>query len=259
MVGQVVSRIENEIAHITLDDPATLNAVTMSMAEQLLEAFKVAQDSARAIILAGSGRAFCSGANLAGGAGLDSDGPDPAAPLITHFDPVIASIRDLCVPLITRVHGAATGYGAALALAGDIIIASQDAYFQQVFSRIGLVPDGGTPFTLVKAIGRVRATSVMLLGERIPAPLACEWGLITKTVPPERLDATVEAIASQLAKGPTLALGRTRQMAWAACSQDLADTFALEVANQRAMLATEDHRNALAAFAEKRRPTFSGR
>lgn len=258
MAGQVLTRIEDDVAYVTLDDPATLNAVTMAMAEQLLEAFSAVR-SARVIVLSGSGRAFCSGANLAGGAGFGSGDDDPAAPLITHFDPVIAAIRDLPVPLITQVHGAAAGYGASLALAGDIIVTSDDAYFQQVFGRIGLVPDGGVTYTLVKAIGRVRAAGALLLGERIQAASALEWGLITKMVPLAELAGTVLDMATRMAKGPTLALGKTRQMLWAACTGDLDDALAQEVVHQRAVLRSEDHRDALAAMAERRAPVFKGR
>ena len=258
MNDHILMRVEQGVAHITLNDPPSLNAITMDMASDLVSAFATAEAAAHVIILSGSGRAFCSGANLTGGAGLGSDSSDPASPLRTHFDPVIAAIRDLSIPLITRVQGPAVGYGASLALAGDIIIASDSAYFQQIFSRIGLVPDGGIAFTLVQAIGRVRATGMMLLGDRISANEALAWGLITQVVPADAIDESVATIAEKLATGPTLALGRTRQMAWAACSGDLDAAFALEIANQRDMLSTQDHRNALAAFAEKRVPVFQG-
>lgn len=259
MSGKISSKVEEDIAKIVFSDPKSMNAVTIDMAEELICALKDADRRARAIVLSSKGKAFCSGANLTVNPGLDGTLDDPASLLVTHYDPVIATIRDLSIPIITRIQGGALGYGASLALAGDVIIASKDAYFQQVFSRMGLVPDGGATFTLVKAIGRVRAARVMLLGERISASEAQSWGLITMAVPPEQLDAKVTEIAEQFANGPTLALGKTRQMTWAACFGSLDDAFADEVDGQRMMLKTQDHRDALAAFSEKRRPRFQGK
>jgi enoyl-CoA hydratase/carnithine racemase len=247
------------VLSLALDDQTTLNALTMPMVETLIAHLQAPKAGVRTVLLSGRGKAFCSGANLVGGAGTGATGDDAAAPLRTHFDPLIAAIRDLHVPLVVSVRGPAVGYGAALALAGDIVVASETAFFHQAFGRVGLVADGGAAFTLVKSIGRIRATEMMLLGGRITAAKALEWGLVTKVVADATLEDEARGIAETLAQGATLALGRMRQMAWAACSGDLDDAFALEVANQAAMMNTDDHKRALAAFLAKEAPRFEGR
>lgn len=247
------------IARITLNDAERLNALSLEMAESLLAALQAVEAKARVIVLSGTGRAFCSGANLSGVAGEGEKGVDPGALLLSHFNPIIRKVRNLSIPLITAVNGAAAGYGASLALAGDLIVASENAYFLQAFRNIGLVPDGGAAFTLVKAIGRVRAAELMLLAEKLPVTKALEWGLVTRVVAREALQSTVDSLAQNLASGATIALGLTRQMLWAATESSFEEQLVREVANQSAAGATGDHREGIAAFLAKRAAAFTGR
>jgi 2-(1,2-epoxy-1,2-dihydrophenyl)acetyl-CoA isomerase len=164
--------LEDGVAILTLSDPATMNAAGVDMAQDLTAAFKRAEGEARAVVLTGEGRGFCSGANLSGGgpATRDGDGPrDAGAALESTYNPLVTRMRDLPIPLVTAVNGAAAGVGCSLALMGDIIVAGESAYFLQAFRRIGLVPDGGSTYLLPRAIGRARAMEMMLLGEKVPA------------------------------------------------------------------------------------------
>ena len=251
--------IDGAVARITLDNPATMNALSPAMAAKLMEALGRAEGEARAIVLSGAGRGFCSGADLGDATiqqGADIDG---GKVLDEHYNPLMRRIRSLRVPFVTSVHGAAAGIGAALALAGDIIVASDDAYFLQAFSRIGLVPDGGAAYLLTRAAGRARALELMLLGEKLPAARALEWGLVTRVVPGADLAAATSAIADRLANGPTLALGSIRAMAWSALDASFDRQLDDEAIHQRGASRSEDFREGMAAFAEKRAPRFAGR
>ena len=253
-----IGEVTDGVGQLTLNDPARLNALSMDMVEQALAALDRIEPEARVLVVKGAGKGFCSGANLAGGAGAGEDDVDGGAPLISHFNPFIRRMRQSKVPVITAVRGAAAGFGASLAMSGDLIIASDNAFFLQAFRNIGLVPDGGSASFLVRAIGRVRAAELMLLGERLPAAKALEWGLITRVVPDAELDQTVDQLARNLANGPTVALGRIRQMSWAAAEGDFEDELALEVEYQRECVKTADHKEGVAAFLEKRPAVFTG-
>ena len=160
-----------DVAIIRLNDPATLNALTMELVETLHDAVREETKTARAMLLCGAGRSFCSGANLA--ASSPQDGPrDVGLSLENHINPLMRTLRDLPIPWIAAVQGAAAGVGASLALAADLIVATESAYFLQAFRRIGLVPDGGATWLLSQAVGRVRAMELMLLGEKLPADKA---------------------------------------------------------------------------------------
>ncbi|MGE4322727.1 MAG: enoyl-CoA hydratase-related protein [Sphingobium sp.] len=251
----VLTDLTDGVATITLNDPDRLNALSLPLVEEALAAFDAIEGKARVIIITGSGRGFCAGANLADDSTQAEGGPHP---LLTHFNPLIMRIHDSKVPIITKVRGPAAGYGASLALAGDIVIAADNAYFLQAFRNIGLVPDGGSAYTLVKSAGRIRATEMMLLGQKIPARTALEWGLVTRIVPEAELDATVADLARELAEGPTVALGLIRQMAWAVTSGTMADELKLEVDYQIRCLASADHEEGKNAFLEKRPAKFTG-
>ncbi len=161
----------DDIAVITMADPATLNAAGIDMVGELKRALVRASSEARCVLLTGEGRGFCSGANLA--AGFPEDGIE--AMLRTHYNPLILAFRDLPIPFVTAVNGAAAGMGCMFALMGDLIVASESAYFLQAFRRIGLVPDGGSTYVLSRMIGRARAMEMMLLGEKVPAAQALAW------------------------------------------------------------------------------------
>jgi 2-(1,2-epoxy-1,2-dihydrophenyl)acetyl-CoA isomerase len=244
---------------IRLNDPTVLNALSIEMLEELDRALDEVAGFARALILTGVGRAFCAGANLSGTPAIADDGlPDAGAILESHVNPLITKLRNLSIPWITGVRGPAAGAGCSLALAADLIVASETAYFLQAFSRIGLVPDGGSSFLLTRAIGRVRAMEMMLLGERVSASKALEWGLINRVVPDAQLEAVTLELAQGLAAGPTRSLGMIRQLAWHAVDADWHGALATERRLQRAAGRTADHREAVAAFLEKRPAHFAG-
>lgn len=256
----IVAQRIGDVGLLTLADPQTLNAASLPMVEELLDALeRCVADGARALMITGAGRGFCSGANLTSAMDPDSEGYDAGRVLDTHFQPLIRMLRDMPIPVVTAVNGAAAGIGCSIALAGDIIIAGQGAYFLQAFRRIGLVPDGGSAFLLARSIGRVRAMEMMLMGEKIAAAVALEWGLITRMVPDARLADEALRIAADLAAGPTQALFETRRQCWRATEGSLDDALALERGQQRDVGRTLDHREGIAAFRDKRPPQFVGR
>ena len=217
---------------------------------------------ARAIVLTGEGRGFCSGANLQAGPGggkLDGDGkPDAGAALETVYNPLVTYIREMPVPLVTAVNGAAAGVGCSLALLGDLIVAGESAYFLQAFRRIGLVPDGGSTYLLPRMIGKARAMEMALLGERVPAAQALEWGLVNRVVPDAELMTTAMGLARALADGPA-SLGLSRQTLWASMDSDWAAQLHRERMAQRTAGKTEDFGEGVAAFLAKRPAQFQGR
>lgn len=251
---------DGAVAVVRLNDPASLNAVTVRMMEAFDAALDVVEDKARAMILTGAGRAFCSGANLSAGTGEAQDPDDYDAGIIldSHINPLMTRLRDLKVPWISAVRGAAAGVGASLALAADMIVASETAYFLQAFARIGLVPDGGSSHLLVRTLGRPRAMELMLLGERLPAARAMDWGLINRLVPDDQLDAVAAELAQRLAGGAA-SLTSIRRLAWTALDEDWPTALAVERALQREAGRTQDHREGVSAFLGKRAAQFEGR
>jgi 2-(1,2-epoxy-1,2-dihydrophenyl)acetyl-CoA isomerase len=250
--------IHNEVAVVRLNDPASLNAVSLAMADELLQAVERAQFESRALLIGCVGSAFSSGANLAAG-GIDLDDPqrDLGLALETYFNPFIMRVRSSKVPVVTAVRGAAAGVGASIALCADIIVAAESAYFYQAFCHVGLVPDAGAPYLLARAVGRVRAMELMLLGGKLPAAKALEWGLITRMVPDVELEASALKIAAQLARGPH-SLGMIRQGAWAALDLDLERELGREREQQCAAGRTADFAEGLSAFRDKRAAVFKG-
>jgi len=257
---------EGEVTVITLADPATMNAAGLDTAGELLTAFKAAvmgEKPARAILLTGEGRGFCSGANLqpggGGGRAMDGDGkPDAGAALETTYNPLVTYMREMPVPLVTAVNGAAAGVGCSLALLGDLIVAGESAYFLQAFRRIGLVPDGGSTYLLPRAIGRARAMEMALLGERVPAAQALEWGMINRVVPDAELMSTAMGLATALATGPA-SLGLSRQILWASLDADWAEQLHRERLAQKSAGKTADFAEGVGAFLAKRPAIFMGK
>ncbi|MEA3004374.1 MAG: 2-(1,2-epoxy,2-dihydrophenyl)acetyl-CoA isomerase [Sphingomonadales bacterium] len=245
------------VATLTLARPDTLNALNAAMLAELREAAEEApRRGARCLLLAGEGRGFSSGADLAGGGGLPED---VGAALETGFNPLIEALFALPIPIVAAVNGPAAGAGCSLALAADIVVAARSAYFLQAFVNIGLVPDAGATWLLPRLAGRARAIEMMMLGERIPAEQARDWGMIARLVEDEDLAEEAVALATQLAQGPTIALGLIRRLARDAQELALTDALAAERIAQRDAGRTEDFRNAVMAFLQKRQPHFEGR
>jgi len=256
---------DDAITVITLSDPATMNAAGVEMAQELTDAFKSASaegSGTRAIVLTGEGRGFCSGANLQPGqtgSSRDAEGrSDAGSALETIYNPLVTLMREMPIPLVTAVNGAAAGVGCSLALLGDLVVASETAYFLQAFRRIGLIPDGGSTYVLPRLIGKARAMEMALLGERVPAAKALEWGLINRCVAPEALMPTALEIAGELARGPA-SLGLTRKAIWSSLDNDWADQLHHERMGQGVAGKTEDFVEGVSAFLQKRPAQFKGR
>lgn len=259
--GKIELERDGDVAIIRLNDPATLNAVTLQTIEEIDSALTEITGSARAMVLTGAGRAFCSGANLTGGMGVGqkSDGPpDAGSSLESHINPLMVRLRDVPFPWVSAIKGSAAGVGCSFALAADIVVAGESAFFLQAFARIGLVPDGGSSWLLAKAIGRQRAMEMMLLGERIPAAKALEWGMVNRVVPDDDVMASALTLAKQLASGPTKSLAMIRRMAWSASDASFEDAMKTERNNQREAGRTADHREGVVAFIQKRPANFTG-
>ncbi len=253
--------VEDSVAIIAFDDASTMNAAGTDTAAELLLAFEMAADEARATILTGNGRGFCSGANLSGG-GVGSKEPqgkpDAGKALDQLYNPAITVMREHPHPIITAVNGAAAGVGCSFALMGDLILASDKAYFLQAFRRIGLVPDGGSTWLLPRIIGKARAMEMALLGEKVPAEKALEWGLINRVIPHDSLMDEAKAMAKDLAQGPTVSLSMIRELIWAGCEKEFQEQLHLERVAQRTAGRTKDFAEGVSAFLQKRPAEFKG-
>jgi 2-(1,2-epoxy-1,2-dihydrophenyl)acetyl-CoA isomerase len=255
--SKIICETRGDVAIIRLDDERTLNAISPQMAEELRHALVKVCTSSRVLILTGTGRGFCSGANLGD---LDPSAPeyDAGAVLDKHYNPLMLALRALPIPFVAAVNGTAAGLGCALALAADLVVAAESSYFLQAFRRVGLVPDGGSAFLLTRGAGRARAMEMMLLGEKIAATKALEWGLINRVVPAKDLDDTALALANELAAGPTKALSAIRKMCWDALETGFGPQLESERVLQRDAGRTADHREGVAAFLQKRPASFTG-
>lgn len=248
---------EGAVGVVTLDDPATLNAMTPSLMDELAAAVAElsAEPAVRALVLTGAGRGFCSGQNLKSQAEL---GPDVVAGVMRRYFPVFQALRDCRVPVVAAVNGVAAGGGFSLALACDAILAAQSASFIQVFSRIGLVPDLGSTWTLPHLVGRQRALSLMLSNQPLPAAVAKEWGVVLDVVADERLMAEATGLARRLAEGPTMALAATRRLVDEGMNNSFEAQFRRELEVQQQMFQTADAKEGIAAFVERRKARFVG-
>ena len=243
---------------ITLNRPERLNALTVEMAEALSAALDAAEadESCRALLITGAGRAFCAGQDLTAIVGM---APAEIGNLLDHYNPLIGKLRALPMPVVCAVNGVAAGAGANLALACDIVLAGEGASFVQAFARIGLIPDCGGTWFLPRLVGMARARALAMLAEPLPAATAAQWGLIWQVFADDRLMAEGHALAARLAGGATLGLGLTKRALDAAEANDLEHQLELERDLQEEAGASPDHAEGVRAFLEKRPPVFGGR
>jgi 2-(1,2-epoxy-1,2-dihydrophenyl)acetyl-CoA isomerase len=222
-----------------------------------LDALAASETKPRCLVLTGTGRAFSTGANLQGRSG-DVLMRGAGHTLETVFHPFIRRVRDLPFPIITAVNGVAAGAGMSLALMGDLVLCARSAYFLQAFRRIGLVPDCGSTWLLPRLIGRARAIELSLVGERLPAETALAWGLVNRVFDDEALMNETLRLAHDLAGGPTLALGFIRRLYWESPENSYEQQLDLECRTQRMAGASQDFREGVTAFLEKRPAKFIG-
>jgi 2-(1,2-epoxy-1,2-dihydrophenyl)acetyl-CoA isomerase len=254
--------VDAGIARLTLNRPDKLNSFNGAMHAELRAALDSIQNdkSVRVLVLTGAGRAFCAGQDLADPAMAAVDGkmPDIGNVVEASYKPLILRLQNLRVPTIAAVNGIAAGAGASVALACDLVIASQSASFLQAFSKIGLIPDTGGTWFLPQRVGMARAMGLALLADKLPAEKAAEWGLIWQCVEDADFAAEVDALAQQLASAPTKALVRTRQAMHAAPGHTLEQQLSFEGGFMRELGWSPDYAEGVAAFMEKRAPKFTG-
>jgi 2-(1,2-epoxy-1,2-dihydrophenyl)acetyl-CoA isomerase len=249
---------DGDVLILTLNRPERLNAAPPQMFDEIATALDDL-DGARAVLIHGEGRAFCSGADLAARGDRAVGGGEGAFQALTNsYNPTMLKLSRLPVPIVSAVSGPAAGIGCSLALAADFCMADETGYFLQAFVNIGLVPDGGASWMLTRLVGKARATEMMLLGERIHAPQAAEWGLIYRYVPDGRLMSEALALAHRLAAGPTVALGLMRQGMAEALDGDYAAALLREAENQRKAASSADAMEGGVSFLQKRKPAFKG-
>lgn len=248
---------KNAVGILTLNDPASLNAMTPDLLGALARAVAgiSGEPGIRALVLTGAGRGFCSGQNLKA---FQSLGSDLVSGVMTHYWPAIRALRACAVPVVVAVNGVAAGGGCSLAMAGDIILAARSAKFIQVFSRIGLVPDLGSTWLLPRLIGRQRALEMMLLNEPITADTAKDWGLVRDVLDDDKLLDAAVALAARLAEGPTKALVATRRLLDDSELSPFEAQFRREIEVQAEIRTSADALEGRKAFVEKRPARFTG-
>ena len=257
----ILFEVSAGVARLTLNRPDRLNSFTAAMHAEVRDALgRLGAEGARVLVLSGAGRAFCAGQDLndravaPGGTAVDLGDS-----IERHYKPLVLALRRLPMPVVAAVNGVAAGAGANIALACDLVIAARSASFIQSFSKLGLVPDCGGSWTLPHLVGSARALGLALLGDKLPAEQAAQWGLIWRCVDDAEFAATVDALAGQLAAGPTRGLASTKQAIYAAGNLSFEAALDAERDAQRELGASADYAEGVTAFAAKRAPLFSGR
>jgi 2-(1,2-epoxy-1,2-dihydrophenyl)acetyl-CoA isomerase len=249
---------EGGVARLTLNRPDRLNSFTVRMHEEVADALS-RLDGARTLVLTGAGRGFCAGQDLNDRAVAPGEAVDLGESVEQRYNPLIRKLTSLPMPVIARVNGVAAGAGANIALACDVVIAAKSAKFIQSFAAIGLIPDSGGTWVLPRLAGQARALGLALTGEPLPADRAAEWGLIWKAVDDEALDAEVDALAARFAAGPTRGLAAIKHMIRESWGHSLDEELDLQRDTMRELGFSDDYREGVAAFMEKRKPRFSGK
>ena len=248
------------VARITLSRPERMNAFTQLMHEELRAAIAaVASDGSRVLVITGAGRGFCAGQDLNDRAVAPGQAVDLGESVEKNYAPLVQSLRALPIPVIAAVNGVAAGAGCNVALACDLVVATESASFLQPFCKLGLIPDTGGSYFLPRLVGTQRAMGLALLGDKISAQRAADIGLIWECVSDADFTTRIEALANQLANGPTLGFARTKQAIYASPNHTFTEQLALEGNLMRECGYSDDYREGVAAFKEKRAAVFTGR
>jgi 2-(1,2-epoxy-1,2-dihydrophenyl)acetyl-CoA isomerase len=257
MTEKLLITLNDGIKRITFNRPERRNSVDSETVQALLAAIKEsANDGSRVVILTGTGEAFCAGADLVSTSERDIANYDVTKAIRENVNPTILAMRSLPVPIIARIHGPAVGVGCNYALACDLIVASEQATFGQVFVRIGLMPDGGSTFFLPRLVGYQKAFELMAFGDIIPAQEAQHLGLVNRVVPFAELDETVEKVAAKLIRAPRMAIEKIKAGLNHSLQSDLPQALEFEAVNQDACFHSQDFIEGVSAFVEKRRAVF---
>ena len=249
------------VAVLTLNHPEVMNAASMKMLRGMnaaLDHIEAKESGFRAIVMTGEGRGFCSGANLSEPPESDGGRVGIGATLELGYHPLLRRLRDLKMPLVAAVNGAAAGVGMSIALMADFVVAARSAYFLQAFARIGLVPDGGSTWLLPRLIGLARAKELSLLAEKLPVEKALEWGLISRVVDDAVLHDEALKLAERLASGPTKTFGLVRQLYWQSPHNSFEQQLDREREAQEQAGRTKDFAEGISAFLQKRPAKFQG-
>jgi 2-(1,2-epoxy-1,2-dihydrophenyl)acetyl-CoA isomerase len=253
---------EQGIGLLTLNRPRSFNALNRKMVEELLRTLREASvdPEIKVLILTGAGRAFCFGADIEEfQRAMTEPNRDEALDLLSGVQEIIRQLTAMAKPTLAALNGFATGLGLDLCLACDLRIAAERAKLAEAFVSMGLVPDGGGTYLLPRLVGIARAAEMIFLGKPLTAAEALQWGLINRVVPNAELEKAAWEWAEELAKGPTLAIGLAKQALWKNLNQDFPSALRLEAQSQRTCLQSQDHREAVQAYREKRKPRFGGR
>jgi 2-(1,2-epoxy-1,2-dihydrophenyl)acetyl-CoA isomerase len=257
----IVFDITGVVARLTFNRPDRLNSFNTAMHAEVREALgRVASSDARVLVITGAGRGFCAGQDLGdravapGGTAVDL-----GESVEKNYKPLVLALRSLQMPVIAAVNGVAAGAGANIALACDLVIAARSANFVQPFSKLGLVPDSGGTWFLPRLVGHARAMGLTLLGDKLSAEQAAQWGLIWRCVEDAELSAVVDGLATQLAAAPTRGLARTKQALYEGWGRTLEQQLDIERDYQRELGYSADYAEGVAAFTQKRPPQFTGR
>lgn len=257
--------VDAGVATLTLNRPDRLNSFNDQMHAEVREALAAvragrADGSVRVLVLTGAGRGFCAGQDLSDRAVAAGDeAPDLGASVERNYKPLVLALRALDLPVIAAVNGVAAGAGANIALACDLVFAARSASFIQSFAKLGLIPDTGGTWILPRLLGPARAMGLALLGDKLPAEQAEQWGLIWKCVDDEALMPTVQQVASALAQGPTFGYAQTKRLIWGSSTEDFEAQLNQERAAMTVCGQSNDYREGVAAFMEKRAPRFTGK